>query len=325
MANLLRMLLGLFPFVMVMASGVGAQERYPSHTVRIVVPTSAGGVTDVLGRIIAQGLTQTWGQPVIVDNRPGADNMIGVTAVAKSAADGYTLLVTSDAAITGNPHLHKDMRYDPLKDFTPLLMLGQITPVLNVPASLPVQSFKELVALAKSKPGALNYGSFGNGTYTHLSMEDLKRRTGMDMMHIPYKGSTPAITALLRGEISALIVNMGNVADHARAGSIRILAAAGAKRPALRPDLPTIAEEGVPGFSTGAWWGLFAPANLPREIVDKIRADVSRILATPETRKVYMVQTIEAVELTQAQFAQLIRDDYDKWGALIKAVGIELR
>jgi tripartite-type tricarboxylate transporter receptor subunit TctC len=251
--------------------------------------------------------------------------MIGAMSVAKSAADGYTMLVTSDAAITGNPHLHKNMGYEPLKDFTPLLMLGQITPVLNVPASLPVRSFKELVALAKSKPGALNYGSFGNGTYTHLSMEDLKRRTGMDLMHIPYKGSTPAITALLRGEISALIVNMGNIADHAQAGTIRILAAAGARRPALRPDLPTIAEEGVPGFSTGAWWGLFAPAGLPRDVGDKIRADVSRILATPETRKIYETQTIEAVEMTQPQFAQLIRDDYDKWGALIKAVGIELR
>lgn len=300
----------------------GAQDGYPTRTVRIIVPTSAGGVTDVLGRIIAQGLTQAWGKPVIVDNRPGADNMIGTEATAKAAPDGYTLLVTSDAPMTGNPHLHKDLRYDPLKDFTPLTMLGQITPVLNVPAALPVHSFAELVALVKAKPGALNYGSFGNGTYTHLSMEDLKRRTGMDIMHIPYKGSTPAITALLRGEISVLIVNLGNIADHARAGTIRILAAAGAKRPSFRPDLPTIAESGVPGFSTGAWWGLFAPARLPADIAAKIRSEVQKIIARPETRKVYETQTIEPVVLTPDEFANRIRDDLDKWGVLIKSVGL---
>jgi tripartite-type tricarboxylate transporter receptor subunit TctC len=154
-------------------------------------------------------------------------------------------------------------------------------------------------------------------------MEDLKQRAGIDLFHIVYKGSTPAITALLRGEISVLIVNMGNIAENARAGSIRIIAAAGAKRSSFLPDLPTIAEAGVPGFSTGAWWGLFAPANLPGDIADKIRADVGRILASPEARKVYDIQTIERVELTPAQFAKQIRDDFDKWGALIKAVGLK--
>ena len=300
-----------------------AQDRYPDHTVRIIVPSSPGGVTDILARVIGQGLSQTWGQPVVIDNRPGADQMIGTEAVAKSPGDGYMLLVTSDAAMTANPHLHKTMRYDPQKDFTPILMLAQITPVLNVPASLPVHSFSELVALAKSKPGALNYGSFGNGTYTHLSMEDLKQRTGIDLMHIAYKGSTPAVTALLRGEVSVLIVNMGNIADHAKAGTIRILAAAGAKRPAARPDLPTIAESGVPGFATGAWWGLFGPANLPPPVTDKIRTDVTRTLATPEARKLFATNTLEPVDKSPEQFAQLIRDDLAHWGALIKSVGIK--
>jgi tripartite-type tricarboxylate transporter receptor subunit TctC len=321
MPTLLQIASGLL--LLALGATAGAQERYPSRTVRIIVPTSPGGVTDVLARLLGQGLTQAWGQPVIVDNRPGADNMIGTEAAAKSPADGYTLLVTSDAPMTGNPHLHKELRYDPLKDFTPLLMLGQITPVLNVTASLPARSFAELVALAKAKPGALNYGSFGNGTYTHLSMEDLKQRAGIDLFHIPYKGSTPAITALLRGEISVLIVNMGNLADHARAGSIRIIAAAGAKRSAYLPDLPTIAESGVPGFSTGAWWGLFAPASLSADTADRIRTDAQRILTTPEARKLYEAQTIERIELTPEQFGRLIRDDLDKWGALVKATGLK--
>ena len=322
----MRPLLKIASGLLLLCLSVGAahaQDRYPSWTVRIIVPTSAGGVTDVLGRVIAQGLTQAWGQTVIVDNRPGADQIIGTETVARSAADGYTLMVTSDAAMTGNPHLHKNLRYDSLKDFTPLVMLGQITPVLNVPSSLPVHSFAELVALAKAKPGALNYASFGSGTYSHLSMEDLKQRAGIDLFHIVYKGSTPAITALLRGEISVQIVNMGNIAANARAGSIRIIAAAGARRSSFLPDLPTIAEAGVPGFSTGAWWGLFAPANLPSDIADKIRADVARILATPEARKLYETQTIERVELTPEQFARLLRDDHAKWGRLIQAVGLK--
>jgi tripartite-type tricarboxylate transporter receptor subunit TctC len=299
-----------------------AQERYPSRTVRIIVPTSAGGVTDVLGRVIAQGLTQAWGQPVIVDNRPGADQIIGTEAAARSAPDGYTLMVSSDAALTGNPHLHKNLRYDALRDFTPLVMLGQITPVLNVPSSLPVRSVAELIALAKAKPGVLNYGSFGSGTYSHLSMEDLKQRAGIDLFHLVYKGSTPAITALLRGEVSVVIVNMGNIRANADAGTIRILAAAGARRSPFLPDLPTIAEAGVPGFSTGAWWGLFAPANIPADIADRIRADVAKILATPEARRLYDTQTIERVEITPAAFAKLMRDDHEKWGKLIRAVGI---
>lgn len=310
-------------WLLALGAGVAqAQDRYPNRTVRIVVPTSAGGVTDVLARVIAQGLTQAWGSPVIVDNRPGADQIIGTETVAKSAADGYTLLVTSDAAMTGNPHLHRNLRYDSLKDFTPLVMLGQIAPVLNVPASLPVHSFADLVALARAKPGTLNYASFGSGTYSHLSMEDLKHRAGIDIFHLPYKGSTPAITALLRGEISVLIVNLGNIADHARAGSIRIIAAAGARRSSFRPDLPTIAESGLPGFATGAWWGMFAPANLPDDIASRIRADVGKVLAAPMAQKVYETQTIERVELTREQFARLIRDDLAKWGALIRAVGL---
>jgi tripartite-type tricarboxylate transporter receptor subunit TctC len=304
--------------------GASAQEQYPSRTVRIIVPSTPGGVTDILARVIAQALSQSWGQPVIVDNRPGADEMIGTDAVAKSPADGYTLLVTSNAALTSVPHLHSQMRYDALKDFTLILALGQVTPVMNVPASSPVHSVQELIALAKAKPGELNYGSFGNGSYVHIAMEDFKLRTGTQLTHIPYKGSSPAIIAMLRGEIAVLIVNMSNVAEHVKAGTIRIIAAAGAQRPAIRPDLPTVAEAGIPGFSTGSWWGLLGPADLPRAVVDKIRAEVTRALAAPEARKVLATNTFEPVDTAPDQLAQFMRDDFDRWGRMIKAAGIKL-
>ena len=318
-----RKILSALLFLAVGAGGALAQDQYPTRAVRIIVPSPPGGVTDILGRVIGQAVSQLWGQPVIIDNRPGADELIGTESVVKSAPDGYTLLVASNTAITAAPHLHSHMPYDSLKDLTPILMLCQVTPVMNVPTSLPVQSVKELIALAKAKPGQLNYGSFGNGSYSHVAMEDFKQRTGTQLTHIPYKGSTPAIAALLRGEISVLIVNMSNVSAYVKAGSVRIIAGAGAQRPAMRPDLPTISELGVPGFSTGAWWGLFGPANLPHSVVDKIRADVMRTLSTPEARKVFETNTLEPIDKTPEQFVQFIRGDFDHWGEMIKTAGIK--
>jgi tripartite-type tricarboxylate transporter receptor subunit TctC len=214
------------------------------------------------------------------------------------------------------------MRYDSQKDLTPIIMLGQVTPVMVVPASSPVRSVHELIALAKAKPGELNYGSFGNGSYSHVAMEDFKQRTGTQMLHIPYKGAAPAYTALLRNEISVMIANLSGATGHANAGTVRIVAAAGPFRSKMRPDLPTVAETDVPGFSTGAWWGVFGPANLPRPVADKIRTEVSRMLGTPEMQKIYEANTMELVEKTPEQFVQFIRDDMDNWGRQIKAAGI---
>lgn len=305
------------------SSGAMAQVQYPTNTVRIIVPSSPGATTDVLARLIGQGLTQSWGQPAIVENRPGADEMIGVSAAAKASADGYTLLVTSNAAITAAPHLHSRMSYDPQKDLTPILMLGQVTPVMSVPSSLPVKSVQDFIAFAKARPGALNYGSFGNGTYAHVAIEEFKQRTGTQLVHIPYRGATPAITALLRGEVSLLISNLGSIAPHVNAGKVTTIASVGAQRPSMRPDLPTVAESGLPGFSTGAWWGLFGPANLPQPIVDKLRAEVTRILSTPDARKLFATNTFEVVQKSPDQFVQFIRDDLDNWARQIKAAGIK--
>jgi len=318
-----RLLVGLVLVGVIASNGAMGQSQYPAGTVRIIVPSSPGATTDVLARLIAQGMTQSWSQPVIVENRPGADETIGVQAAAKAAPDGHTLLVTSNAAITAAPHLHSRLGYDPQKDLTPILVLGQVTPVMNVPASLPVKSVQEFIELEKAKPGALNYGSFGNGTYAHVAMEEFKRRTGTQMVHIPYRGATPAITALLRGEISLLITNLGSIAPHVNAGKVRTIASVGAQRPSMRPDLPTVAESGLPGFSTGAWWGLYGPANLPRPIFDKIRAEALRILNTPEARKLFETNTFELMQKSPDEFAQFIREDLDNWGKQIQAAGIK--
>lgn len=314
--------LGASLLLVIGMTGAPAQARYPDHAVHLVVPNPPGGITDILARIIAQRLSQTWNQPVVVDNRPGGDETIAADSVARSAPDGYTLFVATGAPLTAAPHLHKDIRYDPFKDFTPVMALGEATPVMNVPAALPVHSVAELIALAKAKPGALNYGSFGNGTYAHLGMEDFKQRTGTNLVHIPYKGSAPAMTALLRNEVSVLIVNKSLVDAHVKDGTVRIIAAASAKRPTAFPTLPTIAESGVPGFSTGTYWALFGPADLPPAVIDKIRADVSAIIEGPEARKLFETNTLEPMDMSAAEFAAFLRRDYEQQGALIKLVGL---
>ncbi|MFZ2069269.1 MAG: tripartite tricarboxylate transporter substrate-binding protein [Xanthobacteraceae bacterium] len=300
-----------------------AQDRYPDRAVKIIVPTSPGATTDVLARSIGQALSDSWKVPVIVDNRPGADEMIGDEIVAKAAPDGYTLGVISNAGITASPQLHKDVRYDPQKDFTPIFMLGEITPVMVVPAKSSVRTVQDLIALAKSKPGELNYGSFGNGTYAHVAMEDFKQRTGIRMTHIPYRGATPAYLALMRDEVAVMIGNLGSANAQAAAGNLRIIAAASAHRSKFRPDLPTIAESGVPGFSTGAWWGMFGPAHLPEPVIANLRAGVSLALETPALQKFYATNTMEREDMTAAQLVAFIREDTANWTRQIKAAGIK--
>jgi tripartite-type tricarboxylate transporter receptor subunit TctC len=300
-----------------------AQDQYPDRNIKIIVPTSPGATTDVLARVIGQALTASWGRTVIVENRPGADELLGVDAVAKSPADGYTLLVTSNGGITSSPQLHSQKRYDPINDLTPILHLGQVTPVMVAAASSQVRSFQELISYVKARSSALNYGSFGNGSYSHVAMEDLKQRTGMEIMHIPYRGAGPAYTALLRDEILVLIANLASATGHENAGGARILAAVGPHRSKARPDLPTIAELGFPGFSTGAWWGLFGPADLPPAIFNKIRTETVRLLGTPDVQKVFQTNTMELSDMTPEQFRQFIREDTEHWARQFKAAGIK--
>jgi tripartite-type tricarboxylate transporter receptor subunit TctC len=306
------------------APGMANAQTYPSGGVKLIVPVPAGGVTDTMARIVAQRLTETWGQGVVVDNRPGGNYAVGAQAVARAPADGLTLLVAPDSTVTANPHLFSKLPYDPSKELTPIIVLCRITPVLVINPSLPVHSVKELIALARAKPGSLNYGSYGIGTYAHLSMEDFKQRTATDIVHIPYRGAAPAVTALLAGDVGVLLLNLSSIEEHEKTGKVRILAVASEKRALLRPDLPTIAEAGVPGFSTTAWFALWGPANMTPELAARIHADVARVLELPQSREFFRTNSFERVEGTPEQFAKLIHDDSKHWEALIKAVGAKL-
>jgi tripartite-type tricarboxylate transporter receptor subunit TctC len=317
-------LFAAFVGLLAAVSGAAYAQTYPGGPVKLIVPVPAGGVTDTMARIIAQRLTEAWGHPVVVDNRPGGNYAVGAQAVARSPADGLTLLVAPDSTVTANPHLFSKLPYDPVKDLTPIIVLCRITPVLVINPSLDAKSVPELIALAKAKPGSLNYGSYGIGTYAHLSMEDFKQKTGTDIVHIPYRGAAPAATALLAGDVSMLLLNLSSIEEHEKAGKVRILAVASDKRAVLRPDLPTVAEAGVPGFSTTAWFALWGPPNMAPELVARIHADVAKVLESPQSREFFRTNSFERVDLSPAQFSQLIQDDLKHWGALVKAVGAKL-
>jgi tripartite-type tricarboxylate transporter receptor subunit TctC len=299
-------------------------QGYPNGQIRMVVPVPAGGVTDTMARIVAQGVGDAVNQTVIVDNRPGGNYSIGVQAVARAPADGLTLLVTPDSPITANPYLFSKLAYDPGKDLTPIIVLCRITPVMVINAEVPAKSVSELVALAKSQPGKLNYGSYGIGSYSHLSMEDFKQRTGTDIVHVPYRGAAPASSALLANTVQMLLLNLSSIEAHEKTGKVRILAAAGAKRAAARPDLPTLAEAGVPGFSTTAWFALFGPANMAPALATKIHADVAKVLDSPKTKEFFQKNSFERVDADPAEFRELIAADSKHWAALIKQVGAKL-
>ncbi len=314
---------GLAVLIAAAVAAPAAAQTYPSANVKLIVPVPAGGVTDIMARILAQRLGEMWGQTVIVDNRPGGNYGVGAQAVSQAAPDGYTLLVAPDSTFTANPALFSKLNYDP-KAFTPIGVLCRASPVLVVNASVPAKSVQELIALAKAQPGKMNYGSFGVGTYAHLSMEDFKRRTGTDMVHIPYRGAAPAVNGLLAGDVSMLLLNLSSIEAHEKTGKVRILAAATGKRLSTRPDLPTIAESGAPGFATSVWFALWGPPAMPPELVDKIHADVSRALDLPQTREFFKTNSFERVDLSPAQFGALIDSDLAHWTGLIKAVGVKV-
>jgi tripartite-type tricarboxylate transporter receptor subunit TctC len=297
-------------------------QNYPSGPVKLIVPIPAGGVTDVMARIVGQRLQEMWGQTVVVENRPGGNSGVGAQAVERSPPDGLTLLVAPDSTFTANPALFSKLIYDP-DGFTPISLLCRGTPMLIAHPSLPVKTVSELIGYAKANPGKLSYGSFGIGTYAHLSMEDLKRRTGIEMQHVPYRGAAPALNGLLGNEVSGMFLNLSSVEEHAKAGRVRLIAAATETRVPTLPDLPTVAET-VPGFKTSVWFGLWGPAKMPPELLAKIHGDVSKALELPETRQFFKSNSFERVELSPQEFGKLIQNDLKHWSALINAVGAKI-
>jgi tripartite-type tricarboxylate transporter receptor subunit TctC len=308
-------------FVFAAFAATASAQNYPSGPAKLIVPIPAGGVTDVMARVVDQRLQEMRGQTV-VENRPGGNSGVGAQVVERSAADGLSLLVAPDSTFTANPSLFSKLIYDPAA-FTPISVLCRGTPMLVVNPSLPVKTVPELIAYAKANPDKLSYGSFGIGTYAHLSMEDLKRRTGIEMQHVPYRGAAPALNGLLGNEVSGMLLNLSSVEQHAKSENARLIAAATETRVPALPDLPTVAET-VPGFKTSVWFGLWGPANMPPVLVAKIHADVSKALDLPETRQFLKTNSFERVDLSPQQFGELIQSDLKHWSALINAVGVKI-
>jgi len=297
---------------------------FPFKPVRIVVPYTAGGGTDSVARGLAAQLSEVWKQPVVVENRPGAATVIGADAVAKSPADGHTLLFSDSATFVINPHLSNKLPYDPQKDFAPIALVVRLAPVVAISNAVPVANMREFIAYAKANPGKLTYASFGKGSYPHVVSEQLKQMTGIDLIHVPYKGSAAAVTDMLGGQLSMLIVTLSVFEQHEKAGRLKVLAAATEKRLSLRPDLPTVAESGVTGYSVSVWFGLAAPSRTPDMILDRIHADVSSILADPAYRAKFVTGlSLEPGGLTRAQFGDMLRDEMGSWGRWVKASGAD--
>lgn len=302
-----------------------AADPYPNKPIRIVVAYTPAGTTDILARIVGQKLNEAWGQPVIVENKPGANGNIGTEYAAKAAPDGYTLLMTTAAPHGVNPSLYRKLGFDAVKDFTGVSLVATVPNALMVNPSLPVKSVKELIAYAKANPGKLSFGSPGNGSTGHMSMELFKSMTGTDMVHVPYKGNAGVMTDLVGGQIQVTLDNLTPYMAQVKSGKIRLLAVSTAKRSQTVPDVPTIAEAGVPGYETGAWFGLVAPAKTPKEIVEKISAETARILKLPDVKQKLMEQSAEPVGNTPRQFDAFIKSEIAKWAKVIKDAKVELQ
>ena len=299
-----------------------SKKAWPGRPVRIVVPQTPGASTDLTARLIAQRLTSILGQPVIVENRPGAGSIVGTELVAKATPDGHTLLVVA-SSITLNPIIHKNLPFDPQRDLTPITQLSSFPNMLVVNPTLPVKSVQDLIALAKAKPGALNYGSAGTATGTHLSAELFKYMTGTDMVHVPYKGGGAAMPALIGGQVQLMFSTTVTALPHVRAGRLRAIAVTSGQRWPSLPEIPTIAESGVPGYDHTPWNGFLAPAKTPRNIISRLNEETAKILHLPETRSLFTSEGAEPVGNKPEDFAAIIKSETAKWTKVVKAAGIQ--
>jgi tripartite-type tricarboxylate transporter receptor subunit TctC len=318
LSNLTKVLLAL---AMAAAAADGAvAQTYPTAPIRMVVGFPPGGVADILARIVGPKLADSLGQPVVVENRPGASSNIAAEVVARATPDGHTLFVFSTANAV-NVSLYSKLSYDPVNDFAPVSLLASMANILVVHPSVPAQSVSELIALAKSKPGQLNFASAGNGSTQHISAQLFRMMAEVDMVHVPYKGSVPAMTALLGGEVPLMFNVMSTALPHVKAGKVKALAITSPRRSSLVPDLPTVAEAGLPGFEYVAHFGLQAPARTPSEVIAKLNAETVRILQTAEVRERLAVNGAEPMHSTPEQFGAFIRQEVEKHRPLVKASG----
>jgi tripartite-type tricarboxylate transporter receptor subunit TctC len=311
------------PLVSGDARAQDAAENYPNKVVRIIVPATAGGGADIIARIFGQPLGKSLGQNFLVDNRPGASNIIGTEIVAKSQADGYTLLLGTTGPLANNPLLYAKLPYDSMKDFAPISNVANSAFVLVVHPSLPAKSVAELIALAKAKPGQLAYASWGRGSATHLATVLLMTMTSVDIVHVPYKGSGNAMPDMLAGNVQMAFDSMLSSVPHIQAGRLRPLGISALKRSAVLSEVPTISEAGLEGFEAGSWYGFLAPARTPHEIVTKLHSEILKAIKLPEVQERLASLGTEPIGSTPAQFSEQIRRDLVKWGKVVQAAGIQ--
>jgi tripartite-type tricarboxylate transporter receptor subunit TctC len=302
--------------------GAAMAQPYPSHPVKIVVPYPAGGSNDIIARIVAQQLTERNGQPFLVENRGGASGNIGAEMVASSDPDGYTLLLTAPPPLTTNMALYKNLKFDPSTAFAPVSLVASVPIVLVVHPSVPARTVNELVALAKAKPGTLDFGSSGNGSTNHLAGELLKSMTGIEIVHVPYKGAAPAMNDLIGGHIPMMFDNMPAVLPQVQAKVINAIAVAGAKRASAMPDVPTVAESGFAGFEASSWFGLVAPAKTPAPVLAKLQGEVESILQMPDVRKRLTELGAEPGTISGEAFGKYLAEETAKWSKIIRASGV---
>jgi tripartite-type tricarboxylate transporter receptor subunit TctC len=314
----------LFAILIAFAALSAAAQTYPAKAVHVIVPYPAGGYYDLLARVIGGKLQETWGQPFVVENRVGANGIIGTDYTAKAVPDGYIIMMGGVGPHGINPSMYPRLPYSPVRDFAPIIHVASAPNVLVVHPSVPARSVTELIALAKARPGALTFSSAGIGSSQHLSGEMLKMVAGVHTTHVPYKGSAPGVTAALAGEVTMMFATMADVVEHIRGNKLRALAVTGATRIAALPDVPTMVEAGVAGYEATAWFGLVAPAAVPRDIIAKLNQEVGRILQMPDVlARISQQGSAEIVGGTPEQFGEFIRNEGTKWSKVVKEAGIK--
>jgi tripartite-type tricarboxylate transporter receptor subunit TctC len=309
-----------FASLLTLIAGGAVAQSYPGKSIRIIVPFPPGAATDITARYVAQKLGESFGQQVVVDNRPGANGTLGLDLGAKSPPDGHTLVIGQTGNLAISPHLTR-VAYDPLRDFAPVTMLISSPHVVSVHPALPVRSFKELVALARARPGQLNYASTGSGSAGHLGVELLKKATGTDILHVPYKGAVPGFTDLVGGHVAMMFTSVMSTQHFARAGKVRLLAVANARRADSVPEVPTMAESGYPSIQVTSWWGLLAPAATPKDIVSRLNGEVVRIMGSAEARERLGSLGADLGSGTSDQLSEFIRTEHAKWAQVVKQSG----
>ena len=316
-----RTLLALSAALSLAATGVAfAQDKYPSKPVTVIVPQAAGGANDAIARVIAQKLTEQFGQSFIIDNRTGAGGNVGTVAVARAKADGYTLMLTADSSMVINPSLYKSTGFDPIKDFEPVGTVATAGYVLAANPAFAAKNVADLIAMAKQQPGKINIGSAGNGTLNHLIGEMLGKASGIDLVHIPYKGSSAAVTDLVAGQVQVSVQSLPSSIAFIRSGKIKVLGVVNAKRLPSMPEVPTIGET-VKGFGATPWYGMFAPAGTPKQIVMQLNAAIAKALESKDVQERLAGVGCEPFKSTPEHFAQLVRDDLPRWAKIVKESG----